>query len=141
MLEIKQLTVSAQGKEILKRFTLTVHKGEIHALMGPNGAGKSTLARVLAGDPAYVVVEGDILFKGASILSLSPEERSHLGLFMSFQYPLEIPGVSNFQFLYAADCARRKASGQVPVSEEVFSERLQEVRIKLFFCGHGLGNL
>jgi Fe-S cluster assembly ATP-binding protein len=126
MLEIKNLKVAIDDKLILNGFNLKVNKGEIHAIMGPNGAGKSTLAKVLAGDPSYQVLEGEIWFEGQDILSLSPEERSHLGLFMSFQYPLEIPGVSNFQFLHAMDTARRKAKSQAPLSEEVFTELLQE---------------
>lgn len=126
MLEIKQLKVAIDNKLILNGFTLSVGKGEIHAIMGPNGAGKSTLAKVLAGDPSYEVLEGEIWFEGQDLLSLSPEERSHLGLFMSFQYPLEIPGVSNFQFLHAMDSAQRKARLQSPLSDEVFTELLHE---------------
>lgn len=126
MLEIKNLKVAIGNKKILDGFTLKVGKGEIHALMGPNGAGKSTLAKVLAGDPSYEVLEGEVFFEGQDLLLLSPEERSHLGLFMSFQYPLEIPGVSNLQFLHAMDSAKRKAKGQSPLSEEVFTELLHE---------------
>jgi Fe-S cluster assembly ATP-binding protein len=99
MLEIKELTVQVEGKEILKKFSLTVKPGEIHAIMGPNGAGKSTLAKVLAGHPFYEVTEGSVCLNGADLLDLDPEERAKLGLFMSFQYPLEIRGISNFEFL------------------------------------------
>lgn len=99
MLEIKDLKVEVEGKEILKGFSLLVLPGEIHAIMGPNGAGKSTLAKVLAGHPFYEVTGGAILLNGVDILELDPEERAKLGLFMSFQYPLEIRGISNFEFL------------------------------------------
>jgi Fe-S cluster assembly ATP-binding protein len=126
MLEIINLGVNVEGKKILRGFSLHVRKGEIHAIMGPNGAGKSTLARVLAGDPTYEIVEGEILFEGESLLLLSPEERSHKGIFMGFQYPLEIPGVSNLQFLHAIESAQRKAQGIPPLSEEVFGALLDE---------------
>lgn len=102
MLDIQDLVVSIDGKEILKGFSLKILPGEVHALMGPNGAGKSTLAKVLAGHPAYEVTSGTIIFEGQNINELEPEERAKLGLFMSFQYPLEIPGVTNFQFLHAS---------------------------------------
>lgn len=102
MLDIQDLYVSIDGKEILKGFSLKIAAGEVHALMGPNGAGKSTLAKVLAGHPAYEVTSGGIFFEGQNINELEPEERAKLGLFMSFQYPLEIPGVTNFQFLHAS---------------------------------------
>lgn len=126
MLEIKQLEVNIDQKPILKGFDLKIGKGEIHALMGPNGAGKSTLAKVLAGDPAYEVVSGEILFEGQNILELSPEERAHLGIFMSFQYPVEIPGISNLQFLHAVYNANLKAKGQPALSEEAFQTTLEE---------------
>jgi Fe-S cluster assembly ATP-binding protein len=126
MIQIKDLHASIEGKEILKGFSLEIKAGEIHAIMGPNGAGKSTLARILAGDPAYDVTAGEIWFKGQNILELDPEERAHLGLFMSFQYPLEIPGVSNVQFLHAAYNAGRKARGETALSEEEFSLKLDE---------------
>lgn len=97
MLEIKNLHVKAEeeGTEILKGVNLTVNKGEIHAVMGPNGSGKSTLSKAVAGHPAYEITEGDILFEGESILELEPDERAHLGIFMAFQYPVEVPGVTN----------------------------------------------
>lgn len=120
MLEIKNLYVSIKGKEILKGFTLVVKAGEIHVLMGPNGAGKSTLAKVIAGHPHYEVTGGEILFEGQNILELSPEERAKLGLFMSFQYPLEVAGLTNFQFLHAA---RNAQKGKI--SEEEFSKILE----------------
>jgi len=121
MLDIQNLHVSIEGKEILKGFTLQVRPGEVHALMGPNGAGKSTLAKVLAGHPAYEVTYGTIIFEGQNILELDPEERAKLGLFMSFQYPLEIAGVTNFQFLHAAYSACKGV-----ISEADFEKILQQ---------------
>jgi Fe-S cluster assembly ATP-binding protein len=126
MLEIKNLTVAIEGKKVVQGLNLSIEPGQVHVIMGPNGAGKSTLAKVLAGDPTYEVTEGEILFQGKPLLELSPEERSHLGLFMSFQYPPEIAGVSNFQFFFAMYNAHCKAQGKQPVSEEVFAEILQE---------------
>jgi Fe-S cluster assembly ATP-binding protein len=126
MLEIKELQVNVEEKPILKGLNLKIQKGEIHAIMGPNGAGKSTLAKVLAGDPSYEVRGGEMFFEGQNILGLSPEERAHLGLFMGFQYPIEIPGISNLQFLHAAYNAKLKSQGQVPLSEEVFQKILEE---------------
>ena len=108
ILEIKDLKASINTNEILKSLNLKVHRGEIHAIMGPNGSGKSTFSKVLAGHPAYEVLSGDILFKGSSILDLEPEERSHLGIFLAFQYPIEIPGVSNEDFLRLAYNAKQK---------------------------------
>jgi Fe-S cluster assembly ATP-binding protein len=108
LLEIKDLQVSINDNQILKNLNLTVNQGEIHAIMGPNGSGKSTFSKVLAGHPAYSVMNGDILFKGLSILDLEPEERSHLGIFLAFQYPIEIPGVSNEDFLRLAYNSKQK---------------------------------
>lgn len=126
MLEIRELQAAIDDKSILKGLNLTVRKGEIHAIMGPNGAGKSTLAKVLAGDPSYEVTGGELSFEGENLLELDPEERCHRGLFMSFQYPVEIPGISNLQFLHAAYNAKLKAQGKTPVSEEVFAALLDE---------------
>lgn len=125
MLKIKKLTATVDGKPILKGVDLEVNAGEIHAIMGPNGAGKSTLAKVLAGHPAYEVTGGEVWFKGQNLLDLEPEERAHLGLFMSFQYPVEIPGVSNTQFLQIALNAKRKANGQSELTEAEFNQLLQ----------------
>ena len=102
ILEIKDLKVSINNIEILKNLNLKINKGEIHAIMGPNGSGKSTFSKVIAGHPAYSISDGDILFKESSILMLEPEQRSHLGIFLAFQYPIEIPGVSNEDFLRLA---------------------------------------
>jgi Fe-S cluster assembly ATP-binding protein len=118
MIEIKDLYVNVDGKSILKGLNLSIQKGEVHAIMGPNGAGKSTLAKILAGHPAYNVVSGEIWFKGEDLLEMDPEERARLGLFMSFQYPLEIGGVSNRQFLESA----MKAQGKEGNIEEKMAE-------------------
>ena len=107
LLEIKNLEVSINENQILKGLDLKINKGEIHAIMGPNGSGKSTLSKVLAGHPAYSIRTGDIFFKGSSILDLEPEQRSHLGIFLAFQYPIEIPGVSNEDFLRLAYNAKQ----------------------------------
>ena len=108
LLEIKNLQVSIKDNKILNNLNLVVNKGEIHAIMGPNGSGKSTFSKVIAGHPAYSVLGGNILFKGSSILDLNPEERSHLGIFLAFQYPVEIPGVSNEDFLRLAYNSKQK---------------------------------
>jgi len=111
MLEIKNLHASVEGTEILKGIDLTLRDGEVHAVMGPNGSGKSTLARVLAGQEAYQVTAGQVLFNGQDLLEMDPEERAREGVFMAFQYPVEIPGVSNTYFLKAALNAVRKHRG------------------------------
>ena len=108
LLEVKDLNVSINDNEILKNLNLTINKGEIHAIMGPNGSGKSTFSKVLAGHPAYSILKGDIFYKGSSILDLEPEQRSHLGIFLAFQYPIEVPGVSNEDFLRLAYNSRQK---------------------------------
>lgn len=126
MIEIKDLHVEIEGKPIIRGFNLTVKPGEIHAIMGPNGAGKSTLAKVLAGHPAYEVTSGEVWFKGQNLLELEPADRAHLGLFMSFQYPVEIPGVSNLQFLQTAYNALRKKRGEPPLDLADFNRLLEE---------------
>ena len=125
MLEIKDLHVSVDGKEIIKGFNLKVNEGEIHAIMGPNGSGKSTLARVIAGDPSYEVTKGEIWFKGENLLEMDPEERARAGVFMSFQYPVEVPGVNNVQFLLAAYNAKLKAQGKKEVSSDEFDKMIE----------------
>ncbi|MCC5832902.1 MAG: Fe-S cluster assembly ATPase SufC [Chlamydiales bacterium] len=130
MLEIKNLHANVEGAPILKGVTLCVNAGEIHAIMGPNGAGKSTLAKIIAGHPAYEVTEGEIIFEGESILGLEPEERARLGLFMSFQYPPEVGGVTNFQFLHYA----LNSKLETPLSEDEFAllleEKMQAVKMR-----------
>ncbi|MBS0654878.1 MAG: Fe-S cluster assembly ATPase SufC [Verrucomicrobia bacterium] len=126
MLEIVDLCVAVAGKEILKGISLTIKPGEIHTIMGPNGSGKSTLANVLAGHPAYEITSGELLFQGKSLIDLEPEERAHLGLFMGFQYPIEIAGVSNIQFLQIALNAKRKANGLPEMTSEQFESYFAE---------------
>lgn len=130
MLEIKNLTVSVEGKTIIDSLNLKVGPGEVHAIMGPNGAGKSTLSKVIAGHPEYEVTGGDILINGESIHEMEPEERAQLGVFVSFQYPPEIPGVSNFTFLYKAYCSLKKSKKEEEPSEEEFKLLLKE-KLKL----------
>ena len=108
ILEIKELRASINNNEILRSLNLTINRGEVHAIMGPNGSGKSTFSKIITGHPAYEVLSGDIIFKGSSILKLDPEERSHLGIFLAFQYPIEIPGVSNEDFLRLAYNSKQK---------------------------------
>ncbi len=128
MLEINDLHARIEGKEILKGINLTVNKGEVHAIMGPNGSGKSTLASVLAGNPAFTVTGGSVTFKGKDLLALSPEDRSHEGLFLSFQYPVEIPGVSMVNFMRAAINEKRKYYGQEPLGASDFLKLMREKR-------------
>jgi Fe-S cluster assembly ATP-binding protein len=126
LLEVKDLHANAGEKEILKGISLSVAPGEIHAIMGPNGSGKSTLAQVLAGHPALEVTSGQVLFEGRDLLEMQPEERAQAGLFLAFQYPVEIPGVSNAYFLRAAYNEMRKARGEEEVDPMDFLELLEE---------------
>ena len=128
MLEIKDLHASINGKEILKGIDLVIRPGEIHALMGQNGAGKSTLSNVLVGNPAYEVTRGSVTFNGKDLLALKPEERAHEGLFLSFQQPVEIPGVSMVNFMRAAINAKRKYHNQEPLSAGDFLKMMREKR-------------
>ena len=131
MLEIKNLHAGIDGKEILKGINLTVNKGEIHAIMGPNGSGKSTLAKVLAGHPQYEVTGGEIIYEGRNLLEMPPDERAREGVFMAFQYPIEVPGVSNAQFLRLAYNEKRKHLGEEeldPLEFKDLTERASESR-------------
>ena len=125
LLEIKDLHAGVEGKEILHGVNLTIRRGEVHAVMGPNGAGKSTLSAVLAGKPQFTVTSGSITFAGQDLLAMSPEERSWAGIFLSFQYPIEIPGVSITNFMKAAVAARRKAAGLPELSPADFLKLLK----------------
>lgn len=128
LLEVKDLSAGIDGKEILNGINLTVRHGEVHAIMGPNGSGKSTLSGVLAGDPRYTVLGGSAVFNGKQLLELSPEDRSHEGLFLSFQYPVEIPGVSMVNFMRAAVNAKRKYLGEEPMSAGDFLKMMRQKR-------------
>ena len=128
MLKIENLHASIGDKEILKGISLTVNKGEIHAIMGPNGSGKSTLSSVLVGNPNYEVTGGSVTFEGEDLLELEPEERAHQGLFMSFQYPVEIPGVSMVNFMRAALNERRKSQGLDPIPAPEFLKLMKQKR-------------
>ena len=128
MLEIKNLHAKVGDKEILKGVSLTIRDGEIHALMGTNGAGKSTLSNVIVGNPSYEVTAGSITFNGLDLLAMSPEERAHAGIFMSFQAPIEIPGVSMTNFMRAAVNARREAQGKEPLKSTDFLKVMREKR-------------
>ena len=128
MLEVKNLHASIAGKEILKGIDLTVKDGEIHAIMGPNGSGKSTLSAVLTGNPLYTVTEGEAIFNGKDLLDMKPEDRAHEGIFLSFQYPVEIPGVSMTNFMKAAVNAKRKYEGKEPLKAADFLKIMREKR-------------
>ena len=128
MLEVKNLHATIAGKEILKGINLTVKDGEIHAIMGPNGSGKSTLSAVLTGNPLYTVTEGTAMFNGKDLLEMKPEDRAREGLFLSFQYPVEIPGVSMVNFMKAAVNAKREYEGKEPLKAPEFMKLMKEKR-------------
>jgi len=134
VLDVNDLRASAGDKEILRGISLTVKKGEVHAIMGPNGSGKSTLAQVLAGHPAYQVTGGQVRFEGQDLLDMEPEERAQAGVFLAFQYPVEIPGVTNAYFLRAAYNALRKAKGLDEVDPMDFLDVLED-RLKVVEWG------
>ena len=126
MLEVKNLHARIEEKEILKGLNIKVNKGEVHAIMGPNGTGKSTFASILAGKDGYEITEGEMLFEGQEISEMDPAERAHLGMFLAFQYPVEIPGVSTTNFMKAAINEKRKAHGQPPIEAKAFLEMMKE---------------
>jgi len=142
LLEVKNLDVSIDENKILKNFNLKINKGEIHAIMGPNGSGKSTFSKVLAGHPAYSISNGDIIFKGLSILDLEPEQRSHLGIFLAFQYPIEIPGVSNEDFLRLAYNSKQKFHNKPEIDPLEFftliNEKLKFVNMSPIFLSRNV---
>ena len=142
LLEVKNLHVSINDNEILKNLNLKINQGEIHAIMGPNGSGKSTFSKVLAGHPAYSVLDGEIFFKGSSILDLEPEQRSHLGIFLAFQYPIEIPGVSNEDFLRLAYNSKQKFYNKPEVDPieflTIINEKLQLVNMSPVFLSRNV---
>ena len=137
MLEIRDLHATVDGKEILRGINLSIKKGEIHAIMGPNGSGKSTLAKILAGHPAYEVTQGEVLFEGRNLLELAPDERAREGVFLAFQYPVEVPGVSNAQFLRLAYNEKRKHLGEEELDPLEFKDLLAE-RAKVVEMDAGL---
>jgi len=128
MLEVRNLHATIAGKEILKGIDLTIHDGEVHAIMGPNGSGKSTLSAVLTGNPLYTVTEGEAVFNGKDLLEMKPEDRAREGLFLSFQYPVEIPGVSMTNFMRAAINAKREYQGLEPMNAADFIKLMKEKR-------------
>jgi len=145
-LDIRNLHVAIEGREILKGVNLIVRQGEVHALMGPNGTGKSTLAYTLMGHPNYEVIEGEVWFKGQNILDLQPDERAHLGLFLAFQYPVAIPGVSVANFLRAAINAKRKSLNpadkgiSIPDYRKMLKEKMDLLRMDHTFAGRYLND-
>jgi Fe-S cluster assembly ATP-binding protein len=142
ILSVKELTAEVDGNSILKGLNLEVRAGEIHAIMGPNGSGKSTFSKVLSGHPSYEVTGGEIHYQGKNLLELEPEERAREGVFLAFQYPLEIPGVSNLDFLRVAYNARRKHAGQEELDafdfDELVRERLEVVKMKPEFLSRSV---
>ncbi|MDB9447715.1 Fe-S cluster assembly ATPase SufC [Anabaena sp. CS-542/02] len=142
VLSVKDLTANVDGTPILKGLNLEVRSGEIHAIMGPNGSGKSTFSKVLAGHPAYEVTGGEVIFQGENLLEMEPEERARAGVFLAFQYPLEIPGVSNLDFLRVAYNSRRKAQGLEELDafdfDDLISEKLDVVKMNPAFLNRSL---
>ncbi|MBN3908028.1 MAG: Fe-S cluster assembly ATPase SufC [Nostoc sp. NMS1] len=142
VLSVRNLTVNVDGTPILKGVNLEVRSGEIHAIMGPNGSGKSTFSKVLAGHPAYEVTGGEVIFQGQNLLELEPEERARSGVFLAFQYPLEIPGVSNLDFLRVAYNSRRKAQGLEEIDafdfDDLIEEKLDVVKMNPSFLSRSL---
>lgn len=145
-LEIRNLHVSIEGKEILKGLDLTVHQGQVHAIMGPNGTGKSTLAYTLMGHPSYHVTEGEVVFKGQNVLELAPDARSRLGLFLAFQYPVAIPGVTVANFLRTAINARRRAVNPedkgmaIPEFRKIMKQKMEALKMDQAFAGRYLND-
>jgi Fe-S cluster assembly ATP-binding protein len=143
-LEIRNLHVNIEGKEILKGVDLTVEQGKVHAIMGPNGTGKSTLAYTLMGHPSYTVTEGTVLFKGQNVLELKPDERSRLGIFLAFQYPVAIPGVTVANFLRTALNARRRAANPedkgmpIPEFRKMLKDKMNLLQVDQNFAGRYL---
>src|SRR3981081_1462652 len=131
LLEVKNLQVRVEEREILHGLSLTVNPGEVHAIMGPNGSGKSTLSHVIAGKPGYEVTNGEILFSGENLLEMDPDERAAKGVFLAFQYPVEIPGVATMNFLRTALNAQRKARGESEYSTPDFLTKVRSVAAKL----------
>lgn len=142
VLSIKDLTAQVDGASILKGVNLEVRLGEIHAIMGPNGSGKSTLSKILAGHPAYEVTGGEVIFQGQNLLEVEPEERARSGIFLAFQYPLEIPGVSNLDFLRVAYNSKRKAQGLEEIDafdfDDLIEEKLEVVKMDSAFLSRSL---
>ena len=145
-LEIKNLHVNIEGKEILKGLDLTIEQGKVHAIMGPNGTGKSTLAYTLMGHPFYTVTEGEVIFKGQNVLELEPDERSRLGIFLAFQYPVAIPGVTVANFLRTAINARRRAENPedkgmpIPEFRKLLKEKMAMLKVDQSFAGRYLND-
>lgn len=142
ILEVRELTASVENTPILKGLNLTIRAGEIHALMGPNGSGKSTFSKILAGHPDYTVTGGTVLYKGKNLLELPPEERAREGIFLAFQYPLEIPGVSNLDFLRVAYNAKRKHQGRDELDafdfDDLVRQKIELVKLDEGFLNRGV---
>ena len=144
ILEIKDLQASINDNQIINQLNLKVYKGEIHAIMGPNGSGKSTFSKIIAGHPAYKILDGDILFKGSSILEFDAETRSHLGIFLAFQYPIEIPGVSNADFLRIAYNSKQKFLNKKELDPieffEIINKKLQDIGMSTVFLNRNVND-